>query len=75
MNASQQNTMTVNAGLRLVAGIVTLASVLLGYYVSSYFFLLTGFVALNQIQSAFSGWCPMMWILGKLGFKQEIPAP
>lgn len=74
MNTPTQHKMTVNAGLRLIAGIVTLASVLLGYYISAYFFLLTGFVALNQIQSAFSGWCPMMWVLGKLGFRQEIPA-
>lgn len=66
--------MTVNEGLRLVAGLVTLASVVLGYYVSPAWFLLTGFVGLNQIQSAFTHWCPMMWILQKIGFKQEIPA-
>jgi len=23
------------------------------------------------MQSAFTGWCPMMWLLGKLGFKRE----
>lgn len=67
--------MTVNEGLRLVAGLVTLASVLLGYYVSPMWFLLTGFVGLNQIQSAFTHWCPMMWFLQKIGFRQEVPAP
>ncbi len=67
--------MTVNEGLRLVAGIVTLASLALGYFVDTGWFLLTAFVGLNQIQSAFTGWCPMMWVLQRLGLKQEIVAP
>jgi hypothetical protein len=45
-------------------------SVLLGYYVSAYFYLFTVFVGLNLIQSAFSKWCPMMTILRRLGFKE-----
>lgn len=66
--------MTINAGLRLVAGFFTILSVVLGWYVSPYFFLFTVFVGLNQMQSAFTGWCPMMWMLGKLGFKREVVA-
>lgn len=61
--------MTINEALRLVAGIFVLVSVILGYTVNEYWFLLTGFVALNLIQSAFSKWCPMMTILGKAGLK------
>lgn len=63
--------MTVNEGLRLIAGLFVLASVVLGYMVSPLFYLFTGFVALNLMQSAFTHWCPMMWLLEKAGFKRE----
>lgn len=63
--------MTVERYLRLIAGALVLASLLLGYYVSPYFFLFTGFVALNLIQSAFSNWCPMISILRWLGARDE----
>ena len=59
--------MTVNDALRLIAGTFVLLSVLLGYYYSPWFFLFTAFVALNLIQSAFTHWCPMMWILRRAG--------
>ena len=59
--------MTVDRYLRLIAGAFVLASVLLGVYVSPYWFLFTGFVALNLMQSAFTNWCPMMTFLRKLG--------
>jgi hypothetical protein len=65
--------MTVERYLRLIAGVFVLASLLLGYYVSTYWFLLTGFVALNLIQSAFTNWCPMMTFLRLLGAKDEGP--
>jgi len=65
--------MTVNEGLRMMAGFFTLLSLALGWYVSPYFFLFTAFVGLNQLQSAFSGWCPAMWMLKKAGFRQEVP--
>jgi hypothetical protein len=65
--------MTVNEGLRLMAGIVVLVSVLLAHYVSPYWLLLTGFVALNLIQSSFTRWCPAMVILKKMGLKEERP--
>ena len=61
--------MNVEQSLRLIAGIVVLASLLLGVYVHPYWFFMTGFVSLNLIQSAFSNWCPMMTILRKLGVK------
>ena len=49
--------MTVEKYLRLIAGIFVLGTVVLGYYHSPYWFLLTGFVALNLIQSAVTNWC------------------
>ena len=63
--------MTVNEALRLVAGSFVLLSMLLGIYVSAWWFLFTGFVALNLMQSAITRWCPMMWILGKAGLRQD----
>ena len=62
--------MTVNEGLRAVAGAFVLASVALGIWVNPWFFAFTAFVGLNLFQSAFSRWCPMMAILRKVGFKQ-----
>ena len=53
--------MSVDEALRLLAGSVVLVSVLLGYLITPEWFLLTGFVGLNLIQSAFSKWCPAMW--------------
>jgi hypothetical protein len=59
--------MDVNAWLRLIAGSMVLFSLALGYFVSPWFLLLTAFVGLNLAQSAFSGWCPMMTFLRRLG--------
>jgi hypothetical protein len=61
--------MTLEAMLRLIAGAFVTASVILGVYVSPYFFLFTIFVGLNLAQSAFSGWCPMMMFLRRAGFR------
>ena len=58
---------TVNQGLRGIAGALVLLSLVLGYLVHPGFFLFTAFVGLNLLQSAFTNWCPMMWILGKAG--------
>lgn len=65
--------MTINEGLRAMAGFFILLSLALGYWVSPYWYLLTAFVGLNLLQSAFTRWCPAMAILAKLGFKREIP--
>jgi hypothetical protein len=59
--------MTVEKGLRLVAGIFVALSVLLGMFVNVNFLWFTLFVALNLTQSAFTGWCPMMVILRRRG--------
>ena len=65
--------MTVNEGLRLIAGVFTLISILLAHYVSPYWLFFTGFIALNLIQSSFTKWCPAMVILKKMGLKEEKP--
>jgi hypothetical protein len=53
--------------LRGIAGAFILLSVALGYWVSPWFYAFTAFVGANLLQSAFTGWCPMMTILRKLG--------
>ena len=63
--------MTVNEALRAIAGLFVVLSVSLGYWVHPGFFLFTAFVGLNLLQSAFSRWCPMMWILRKAGVKDQ----
>ncbi|MBB5320070.1 YgaP family membrane protein [Marinobacter oulmenensis] len=63
--------MTVNEGLRLMAGVFTLISILLAHYVSPLWLFFTGFIALNLIQSAFTKWCPAMVILKKMGLKED----
>jgi len=53
--------------LRGIAGALVLASLALGVWVSPWWFLLTAFVGVNLLQSAFTGWCPMMAILRRAG--------
>lgn len=61
---------TINEGLRAVAGVFIVLSVALGIWVNPWWFAFTAFVGLNLFQSAFSRWCPMMVFLKKLGFRQ-----
>ncbi|ABS27745.1 DUF2892 domain-containing protein [Anaeromyxobacter sp. Fw109-5] len=64
--------MTVDNGVRVVAGTVVLTSLALGVaasplFVSSRFLWLTAFVGVNLLQSAFTGFCPAEMILRKAG--------
>lgn len=70
--------MTVDRGVRVVAGTFVLASLALGWWYHPGFFLFTAFVGLNLIQSAFTGICPAEAILRKLGLQEGAtcaPAP
>jgi hypothetical protein len=61
--------MTVERGLRLMAGVIVLISVACAHYLSLYWLWLTAFVGLNLLQSAFTNWCPGMLILRAIGLK------
>ena len=61
--------MSVERGLRLVAGVFVLLSVALAHFHSAQWLWLTAFVGLNLLQSTFTNWCPAMWIFGKIGLK------
>jgi hypothetical protein len=59
--------MTIERALRGIAGTFILLSLALGYLHHPYWYLFTAFVGLNLLQSSFTNWCPMMWILEKFG--------
>lgn len=58
--------------IRLFAGTMITISILLGYFLSPFWFLLTLFVGVNMTQSAFTRWCLAEIIIKKynLGFKR-----
>jgi hypothetical protein len=62
--------MTVERSLRLIAGAFVLLSLALGVWVGPYWLLFTAFVGLNLLQSGFTNWCPMMWILKRCGMQE-----
>jgi len=61
--------MTIERALRGLAGLLVLLSVALGYWVHAGFYLLTAFVGVNLLQSAFTDFCPAMPILRRLGLR------
>ena len=59
--------MTLERALRGITGFFVLGGLLLSYFVSPKWLWFTVFVGFNLFQSAFTNWCPMMWILKKFG--------
>ena len=63
--------MKIDDFIRILAGSMVLVSVALVYFVSPWWLLLTCFVGLNLIQSAFTGFCPPSLVLRKLGWLDD----
>lgn len=61
--------MIMERALRGFAGIFVLISLILAYFISPKWLWFTAFVGFNLFQSAFTNWCPMMWVLKKCGMK------
>jgi len=59
--------MSVEQAVTAFAGVMILISVALTHLVSPWWWLLTAFVGLNLLQSAFTGFCPAAMIMRKLG--------
>jgi hypothetical protein len=59
--------MTIDRIVLAFAGAMVLLTLVLGLFVSPYWFLLTAFVGLNLFQSAFTGFCPLAILLKRLG--------
>jgi len=49
-----------------IAGALILLGSLLGYFISPYWLWLPGIIGALMLQSAFSGFCPVYFTLGKL---------
>ena len=61
--------MSLDRTVLAFAGAMVLLSVILTLWVSPWFVLLTVFVGLNLIQSAFTGFCPAAMLFRRLGVK------
>lgn len=59
--------MSIENAIRILAGTMVLVSISLAHWVNEYWLLLTAFVGVNLIQSAFTGFCPAEMIFKKLG--------
>lgn len=60
--------MSIDRIVLAFAGAMIILSLALSYFVSPYWLILAGFVGLNLLQSAFTGFCPLALILKRLGF-------
>ena len=61
--------MSIDRFVLAFAGLMILVSLLLGVYMSPYWFWFTAFVGGNLLQSAFTGFCPLALILKKVGVR------
>lgn len=59
--------MTIDRVVLAFAGSMVLLSLLLGYLVSPWWLILAAFVGFNLLQAAFTGFCPLAFLLKKLG--------
>ena len=61
--------MSIDRIVLAVAGTMVLLSLLLAHFVSPYWYWFTAFVGANLLQSAFTGTCPLVLILRKIGVR------
>ena len=64
--------MTVDRAVLAFAGTIVLLSAALVYLVSPWWLLLTAFVGLNMLQSAFTGVCPAAMFFKALGIRPGV---
>lgn len=63
--------MSTEKAIMAFAGLMVLLSLLLTIYVHPNFIWFTAFVGVNLFQSAFTGFCPVAYLMRKLGMKSE----
>ena len=61
--------MSVDRAVMLLAGLMVLISLVLGFYVSPYWYLLAAFVGLNLVQASLTAFCPAAMLFKRLGLK------
>jgi hypothetical protein len=65
--------MTIERTVHAFAGAMVLLSLLLSWLVSPWFQLVTAFVGVNLLQSAFTRFCPLARILRRAGMHDPVP--
>jgi hypothetical protein len=68
-NFTLEINMTLDRAVFAFAGSFILISLALAHWVSPWWLLFTAFVGANMLQTAFTGFCPLVIILKKLGVK------
>jgi hypothetical protein len=68
--SNKELVMNIDRAVFAFAGMIILASLALAWFASSYWLILTAFVGLNLMQSAFTGFCPAAMIFRKLGLRE-----
>ena len=64
--------MSIDRIVLAVAGTMVLLSLLLGHFVSPYWYWFTAFVGANLLQSALTKWCMLETLLRKLGARPGV---
>ena len=59
--------MSIERVIFAFAGVMILVSLALAYFVSPYWLALAAIIGVNLSQSAFTGFCPMAYVLKKVG--------
>ena len=62
--------MSIDRAVMFFAGAMALLGVVLGWQVSPYWYLLSGFVGLNLMQASITGFCPAAMVFKALGMKR-----
>jgi hypothetical protein len=62
--------MNIDRAVLAFAGLIVLASLVLAWYASPYWLVLTAFAGLNMLQAAFTGFCPAAIVFKRLGLKE-----
>jgi hypothetical protein len=66
-----RNVMTVERGILLVVGSLTILTVLLAVYHSMNWLWVTGLLGAHLIQASFTGYCPVVRTLQKIGLPNK----
>lgn len=61
--------MSIDRIVLAFAGAMTLLGVALGYFINPFWFLLAAFMGLNLFQAAFTGVCPLSFVLKRSGVR------
>lgn len=63
--------MSLERAILLIVGVVVLGTVLLAVYHSLYWLWITGLLGAHLIQASFTGMCPVVALLKRMGFEQK----